>query len=319
MPFLEYFSICGQHEAYHKPLRDRLFLLDDTGEILLVRSDNAADHALVGKSFFRTFHVLREEQEALFEALHAFGGGSQLFLAGKIPAVAWCSFFKRTLLYIVALPEGDIARCLAHPAAYTDPFCESFILFSKQSLAEYEPIKEELYHPTAAYLRDLKNALYYATGFTNQMLDARSLSLLPSDIFIDTLQHRISALAELIGVDIDYNYNGAGYAQILNFDGEATCANVALIFLLARRASEDGRVVLSLSREGVEGPVLEAFMTLKDADDELKELQILARVAERNGELFALARHQQEPNRILIKCSVCRKELSRQPGCKAWD
>jgi hypothetical protein len=251
--------------------------------------------------------------------LRSFGGGSQLFLAGGEPAVAWCYFYKRTLLYIVTLPQGDIAKCLAHPAAYTDPFCESFILFSKLSLAEYEPIKEELYHPTATYLRDLKEAFYYATGFTAQILDARSLSLLPVEVFIDTLQHRTSALAYLIGVDIDYDWNGAGYARVFYFDGEATCLNTALIFLLARRASVDGRVVLSLSREDVEGPVLEAFITLKDADDELPELKLLARVAERNGELFAIARHQQEPNRILVKCSVCRKELSLQPGCKAWD
>lgn len=308
MPLFPYALPHTASGALRESFDESVFLLDENGTVIAARQKEPL--LKIGDSFWRAMHVLREERQEVEGVLRSLSLQSLLFMAGDRPAVAWCYFYARTRLLAVFLPEGDIRRCLSAPAAYADVFAARHLLLSRGALARYLPQDELLYHPTDLWLRDLERPLFDLPTLERPIYGDEGKPLIEASPLVELLNWRISALAALIGVSMDANWQGIGFAPLPFPDLAWITACLLVLFLAVRRAATDAAVRLRAVKEGADGPVIEASFSLLDPQASLPELAPLLSNASERNELFEIAVSAQDPRSVLLRFSMCRKELS---------
>ena len=308
MPLTPYFPIPDTVDPLQEVANGSVFLLDEGGKVIAAHQSEPL--LKTGDSFWRSLHVPREEQRELEAVLASHSPHSFLFMAGEQPAVAWCYFYARTRLIAVFLPEGDVRRCLSAPAAYADALAERHLLLSHGALARYLSQDEQLYHPTDLWLRALERPLFDLPTLERPTYREDGTPLIEASNLIDLFTWRVSSLAALLGITLDANWQGVGFSPLPYPDLAWITASLTLLFLTVKRAAAKPSVTLHATKEGIEGPVIEASFLLRDQTDTLPELLPLFEDARLKNELFALTASPQDPSRMMLRFSICRKELS---------
>lgn len=308
MPLLPHTLPPAQTGAPRHSFDESIFLLNEGGTVVAAQQKEPL--LAVGESFWRAMHVLREERIEVEQALRSLSAQSFLFLAGDRPAVACCYFFARTRLFAIFLPEGDIRRCLSAPAAYADAFAARHLLLSRGALARYLPEDETLFDPTDRFLRDLERPLFDFPYPQLPIYSDEGKPLIEATALIDLLAWRIPTLADLFGVDMDADWSGLGFSTLPFPDFSWITATLFALFLAVRRAAVGTAIRLCATNEGADGPVIEARFTLGNPDDPLPELLPLSANAAMRNELFEVIKSPQDPAQLLLRFSMCRKELS---------
>ena len=292
----------------NKILHGSVFLITRDGTVLAAQQTTPL--LKIGDCLYRSLGVAEEEWQQLVSMKRALLPDSFLFMAGNRPLIAWCAFLARTDLLAIFAPEGEMRTLLSAPAAFADALSGYHILLSRGALARYLPADGALPPSACEWLAALQAPLFEHSLLEAPIYAADGTQQIRPRALVDLLGARAAAMASLLGVTLHADWQGIGAANLPFPDLEWVTACLAALFLTAREISPRSEVFLTLSREGPDGPVLEARFTRTSTADGMGALAYLAADALSRNELFERSVAPDDATKAFLRFSICRKELA---------
>lgn len=271
-------------------------LLDATGRILAGRVPGVACRR--GWPLERLFPMPSAEALALEQHQRSRAREALLLQGRETPLLFWNGGGAAGGRALVILPPEEIRPALMAFSHYFDR-CPAWLRISTYSATALTQPREELYSSLVRWLSEVQSLF---TPLSPEGNAAEVLRL---------IHRRVTRLAELCGVRLEYELGGIGLFPLPEADLDALVLQLAAALLLTRRGATERSALLLVDREGPDAPVAHVALHLHREVD-LPELKGLSEDAELRGNLFLAGRAPEEPSLLHIRFTFSRKELSLQ-------
>ncbi|MBE6594669.1 MAG: hypothetical protein E7644_02600 [Ruminococcaceae bacterium] len=297
-------ELMGVVDAREEPASGGLVLVDADDKVLAGRFPDAVCRR--GAALMRLFPMPAAEESAL--ALHRRRRAREALLlqSREAPLVFFDGGGVAGGRGLMILPPKEAAAALMAPLLYLDR-APSWLRISTYGVSALTQPREELYHPMARWLSEIR-----------ELLAAPSPEGSATEV-LRLIRQRITRLARLTGVRLEYDLGGLGFFPLPDADLDALTLQTAAVLLLAGRVVSDKSVYFLVDREGPDLPVAHAVLRLRRADVRLPELQGLEEDAALRGNLFCAARSPEDPRLLHVRFTFSRKELSLQEMRNHFD
>ena len=245
--------IGGMVEGSQQVHTDSLYWLGEDGCVLAARATRKAP--LVGENFFEALRTATAERRALFVTLERGKQTPYLMQCGPVPVLILRYPYtgNRTLLAVV--PSEPLFTALRTPVSYfTDTPLSREVELSPLSASRTMPLDEQHYMALTDWL-----VPYLRLCAQEGKRQEKPAAL------IRWLSFRTARLANVLGIDVQYDFGGVGYAEIKEILYAPLFVNLLSLMLAARRAALPGALYIGIVREGIAAPRLYARLQLQEA------------------------------------------------------
>lgn len=294
----------GAVDAREEPAPGGLVLLDADDKVLAGRLPDAVCRR--GVTLARLFPMPAAEESAL--ALHRERHTKEALLlqSREAPLVFFDGGGIAGGRGLMLLPPKEAAAALMAPLLYLDR-APSWLRISTYGVSALTQPHEELYRPMAQWLSEIR-----------ELMAAPSPEGSATEV-LRLIRQRITRLARLAGVRLEYDLGGLGFFPLPDADLDALVLQTAAVLLMAGRVASDKSVYFLVDREGPDLPVAHAVLRLRRADLRLPELQGLAEEAALRGNLFCAGCAPEDPRLLHVRFTFSHKELSLQEMRNHFD
>lgn len=235
-------------EAVHD---DNLYWLDESGTVLAARAKRSVP--AIGENFFAALQTALAERRALYRTLECGKQGLYLMQCGPVPVLVLRYPYAANRTFLALIPNEPLFTHLRTPAAYfTDVALMREVELSPISASREMPFCEQIYQALTSWLLP-----YFRLCAKEGVRCEKPAQLM------QWLMFRTARVANAVGVDVQYDFGGIGFAEIGEILYETLFVNILSLVLAAQRtAAADTPLYLGVIREGVSAPRLYARMQL---------------------------------------------------------
>ncbi|MBO7342025.1 MAG: hypothetical protein J6U87_05010 [Clostridia bacterium] len=270
----------------------RLYLLDSA--LCVIGASAGEETAQMGVSFFDLFPANRLLRDEVAAYVASYPNDVLLTLCARTPVVFVGTLAAQTGLVVAAVPEGEIKRTLAAPAAFHRvPAC---VQVGTTAQMKYRA------HAEAAFADAVRWLLALATPF----LSHADTPLSPGAL----LSNSATRLAALFDVPLSLDLSGLLDTDCAGWNVAFAIGVVLSALTLARRVSPDAGVHLC----GVSESAPTLYLELRGvcADDPLPELAPLLSCARARGAVLDAVFPREAPRLLQLRACVGIVELSAE-------
>ncbi|MBP3397190.1 MAG: hypothetical protein J6L87_08450 [Clostridia bacterium] len=297
-------ELTGCVDARKEPTPGGVVLLDATGRILAGRVPGLTCRR--GWPLERLLSLPSAEAAALELHVQRRAKEALLLQSRETPFIFWNGGGAAGGRALVIVPPEEIRPALMALPDYLDQG-PSWLRLTTYSATMLTQPREALYRPLVRWLTNIQHL------FTPLSPEGNAGEVLR------LVHRRVTRLAGLCGVRLEYELGGIGLFPLPDADPDALVLQLAAVLLLARRAATERSALLLADREGPDAPVAHVVLHLRRETDDFPELKGLAEDAELRGNLFLAGRAPEEPSLLHIRFTFSRKELSLQEMRNHFD
>ncbi len=268
------------------------YLLNDA--LCILNADTGAKNDNTCPSFFDLFPAKLAVREEIAAYVRSFPGELLLTLCGGTPVLLAGTLAAHTGLVLALLPEGEIKKTLAAPAAFHRvPACVSV---SPSAQLRYKTHDEESFAAACRWL------LKIGAPFTLPGDEGRELN--------SALSFCATRLSQLLDVPLSLDLSGLPALSCVGIDMAFAVGVILTTLAAAKRDGTENGVQLYAAMEGA--PTLRLSYDRAEIADTVPEFSSLLRCAEARGASLDVVCPDTDPHRVQVRASLGIVELSAQ-------
>lgn len=279
-------------EALAGKTMGQYYLLD--GALCVISAKTGGENVAFGTSFFDLFPAVRAVREEIAAYLHSYPQEVLLTLCGRTPVLFVGTVYAQTGLVLAVLPEGELKKTLASPAAFHHVPAHVCVSISAQM--RYKAHDEEAFAAAARYLSAISAPFALAQSASGEL-----------SAWLSSCTQRLSMLLQ---APLSCDLSGLPAMSVSGVQAEFALGVILATLMAAGRAASDAEVRLCALFEGA--PTLYLEYTRNDLSHTPRELEPLLSCAAARGAVLDVVYPLEDPYLVQVRACIGVVELSAQ-------